>query len=137
MPLYGVARKFMGNMNLFTRFPAGVNEKGLINPDLFIIYQAGKEFSLRSDAHLFYSQYPLINEGREIVGKYLRSERDLSLNYKPIKGIEIIYGFSFTIANKRMELLNKVPDAGKIPVWSHLMISYTPRLLSQKWFELR
>jgi len=137
VPLYGVAWKFMGNMNLFTRFPADVNEKGLINPYLFIIYQAGKKLSLRGDAHLFYSQYPLIKEGRETDGKYLGFESDLSLNYKPVKGIEIIYGFSFTIADKRMELLNKIPDAGKIPVWSYLMISCTPRLLSRKWFKLQ
>jgi len=137
VPLYGVAWKFMGNMNLFTRFPADVNEKGLINPYLFIIYQAGKKLSLRSDAHLFYSQYPLIKEGRETDGKYLGFESDLSLNYKPTKGIEIIYGFSFTIADKRMELLNKIPDAGKTPVWSYLMISCTPRLLSRKWFKLQ
>lgn len=137
VPLYGVAWKFMGNMNLFTRFPADVNEKGLINPYLFIIYQAGKKLSLRGDAHLFYSQYRLIKEGRETDGKYLGFESDLSLNYKPIKGIEIIYGFSFTIADKRMELLNKIPDAGKTPVWSYLMISCTPRLLSRKWFKLQ
>ncbi|WP_229214243.1 alginate export family protein [Dyadobacter flavalbus] len=54
VPLYGVAWKFMGNMNLFTRFPADVHEKGLINPYLFIIYQSGKKLSLRSDMHLFY-----------------------------------------------------------------------------------
>lgn len=130
VPLYGVAWKFMGNMNLFTRFPADVNEKGLINPYLFIIYQASKKLSFRGDAHLFYSQYPLIKEGREIDGKYLGFESDLSLNYKPVKSIEIIYGFSFTVADKRMELLNKVPDAGKIPIWSYLMVSYTPRLLA-------
>jgi hypothetical protein len=137
VPLYGVAWKFMGNMNLFTRFPADVNEKGLVNPYLFIIYQASKKFFLRSDTHLFYSQYPLINEGKKVDGKYLGFESDLSLNYKPVKGIEIIYGFSFTIADKRMELLNKVPDAGKIPVWSFLMVSFTPRLLSRKWFRIQ
>ncbi len=40
-------------MNLFTRFPADVDEKGLINPYLFIIHQAGKNLPLRADAHLF------------------------------------------------------------------------------------
>jgi hypothetical protein len=136
VPLYGVAWKFMGNMNLFTRFPADVNAKGLVNPYLFVIYQAGKNLSLRGDAHLFYSQYPLMKEGSEIEGKYLGFESDLSLNYKPVKGIEIIYGFSFTVADERMELLNKVPDAGKIPVWSYLMISFTPKLLNLKWSSM-
>jgi len=137
VPLYGVAWKFMGNMNLFTRFPADVNEKGLVNPYLFIIHQAGKRLSFRGDAHLFYSQYPLLSEGSEIDGKYLGFESDLSFNYKPVKSLEIIYGFSFTVADKRMVLLNKVPDAGKIPVWSYLMISYVPRLLAQKWVKAR
>ncbi|MEQ1624720.1 MAG: hypothetical protein ABL870_08525, partial [Sediminibacterium sp.] len=34
--LYGVAWKFMGNMNVFTRFPVDVAGKGLINPYMFI-----------------------------------------------------------------------------------------------------
>lgn len=136
VPLYGVAWKFMGNMNLFTRFPADVNGKGLVNPYLFVIYQAGRKLTLRSDAHLFYSQFPLLSEGREIGGKYLGFEGDLSLNFKPVKGIEVIYGFSFTVADQRMELLKKVPDAGKLPVWSYLMISFTPHLVTRKWFKL-
>jgi len=135
VPLYGVAWKFMGNMNLFTKFPADLNEKGLVNPYLFINYQAGKRLSLRGDAHLFYSQYPLLLEGREIDGTYLGFESDLSLNYKPVKALEIIYGFSFTVADKRMELLNKVPNSDKNPVWSYLMISFAPRLLNRKWFK--
>jgi hypothetical protein len=137
VPLYGVAWKFMGNMNLFTRFPADVQDKGLLNPYFFTIYQAGNKLSLRSDAHLFYSQYPLVTEGRDIDGKYLGFENDLSVNYKPIKGLEIIYGFSFTIAEKRMELLHKVIDSRKIPVWSYLMVSYTPGLFSRKWFNMQ
>ncbi|SDH36049.1 hypothetical protein SAMN04487996_13423 [Dyadobacter soli] len=137
VPLYGVAWKFMGNMNLFTRFPADVNEKGLVNPYLFVVYQASKKLSFRGDSHLFYSQYPLLEEGRQIDGTYLGFEGDLSLNYKPVKALEIIYGFSFTLANKRMELLGKVPDSGEVPVWSYLMISYAPRLFSRKWIDVR
>ena len=137
VPLYGVAWKFMGNMNLFTRFPADVNEKGLVNPYFFIIYQATKKLSVRGDAHLFYSQYPLLTEGREVDGKYLGFESDLSFNYKPIKGLEIIYGFSFTAATQRMELLKKVPDARKTPVWSYLMVSFAPRLLNRKGVRAR
>lgn len=133
VPLYGVAWKFMGNMNLFTKFPGDLNDKGLVNPYLFIIYQAGKKLSLRGDAHLFYSQYPLLKEGREIDGTYLGFESDLSLNYKPVKAVEIIYGFSLTVADKRMELLSKVPDSSKIPIWSYLMVSFTPRLFSRQW----
>ncbi len=109
--------------------------KGWLILICFIIYQAGKKLFLRSDAHLFYSQYLLLSEGREIRGKYLGFESDLSLTYRPVKALEIIYGFSFTFADKRMELFNKVNDAGKIPVWSYLMVSYAPRLMSRKWLK--
>ncbi len=135
VPLYGVAWKFMGNMNLFTRFPADVNEKGLVNPYVFVIHQAGKKLSLRADAHLFYSQHSLLKSGDALAGKYLGFESDVSLNFRPVKNLEIIYGISFTLAEERMELLKKAPDAGKIPVWSYLMISYTPRLLHIKSYR--
>ena len=128
VPLYGVAWKFMGNMNLFTRFPTDVGDKGLVNPYLFVIRQMSKKLSLRADAHLFYSQFSPAKENDRLEGTYLGFESDLSLNYKPVRNLEIIYGFSFTIANERMELLQKVPDAGKTPIWSYLMISYAPRL---------
>ena len=132
VPLYGVAWKFMGNMNFFTRFPADVNDKGLINPYLFLIYQLSKKMSLRADAHLFYSQYQLTDSNKNLAGKYLGFENDLSFNFKPVNKVEIIFGFSSAFVEKRMELLNKVSDSDKIPVWSYLMISFTPRLLQAK-----
>ncbi|MCF0054834.1 alginate export family protein [Dyadobacter sp. CY356] len=133
VPLYGVAWKFMGNMNLFTRFPADVNDKGLINPYLFAIFQMNKKLSLRADFHLFYSQHQLKESGKDLQGKYLGFENDLSLNYRPFNRLEVIYGFSYTPSDKRMEVYKKVPDASKTPVWSYLMISYTPKLFYRKW----
>ncbi|MCF2491053.1 alginate export family protein [Dyadobacter sp. CY347] len=131
VPLYGVAWKFMGNMNLFTRFPADLNDRGLVNPYLFILYQINKKVAFRSDFHLFYSQHQL-SESNDFSGKYLGFENDISVNYKPVKRLEVIFGFSSTFATERMELLKKVPDSGKVPVWSYLMVSYTPRLLHLK-----
>ncbi|MBE9461391.1 alginate export family protein [Dyadobacter sp. UP-52] len=128
VPLYGVTWKFMGNMNLFTRFPADVNDKGLINPYLFGIYQVSKKLSLRADFHLFYLQHPIRDSGKNLSGKYLGFENDISLNFKPINRLEIIYGLSYTMADQRMELLKKVTDSDKTPVWSYLMISYIPNL---------
>ncbi len=135
VPLYGVAWKFMGNMNLFTRFPADVNGKGLVNPYLFAILQANNRLSLRLDSHLFFSMHPLLIEGVETDGRYLGFESDLSMNYKPVTPIEINYGFCVTLASQRMELLGKVKDTGKIPVWSYVMISYAPRLFTKKWLR--
>ncbi|WP_439584951.1 hypothetical protein [Dyadobacter bucti] len=137
VPLYGVAWKFMGNMNLFTRFPADVNDKGLVNPYLFAIYQVSKKLSARADVHLFYSQHPFGEPGKDLKGRYLGFENDISLNFKPASQLEITYGFSSTFAAKRMELLKKVSDSTKIPVWSYLMISFRPRLLHLKKYSAK
>jgi hypothetical protein len=130
VPLYGVAWKFMGNMNLFTRFPADVNEKGLVNPYLFAILQVSPKLSLRADGHLFFSQHQL-KTPQNLTGKYLGFENDLSVNFRPSKRIEVIYGLSYTKATRRMEVLQKIPDSQKVAVWQYLMVSYTPRLLQR------
>lgn len=132
VPLYGVAWKFMGNMNLFTRFPGDVNGKGLVNPYLFIIYRPAKNFSLRVDSHLFYSQYPLLDSNNDEAGRYLGFENDLSINYKPAKNVDMTLGLSYLFAEKSMELLHKVVDSDRIPIWSYLMISYNPKILHHK-----
>lgn len=126
--LYGVAWKFMGNMNFFTRFPADINNSGLVNPYLFVLYKAGKKLSFRADSHLFYTQYPLRNDNNEKAARYLGFENDLSLNYKPVKNVNINFGFSYLIAEKSMELLKKVEDADETPVWSYLMVSFNPEI---------
>lgn len=119
--LYGVAWKFMGNMNLFTRFPEDVSGKGLINPYLFAIHNFNPRLSVRSDIHLFFTQYPRLSQSSD---NYLGFENDLSAKYKPLKNLEINYGFSYLIPQKRAGLLPKVRDVSKPALWSYLMISY-------------
>jgi hypothetical protein len=123
---YGVAWKFMGNMNFFTRFPADVNGKGLINPYLFILQEINTKFSVRADFHLFYTQYPIINLYRK--DQYLGFETDLSLNYKPRKDININFGFSWYSSYGNMLALKKIETVNDTPVWSYFMISYSPQL---------
>lgn len=123
--LYGVAWKFMGNMNFFTKFPADINNKGLVNPYLFALFPLGKKISIRSDYHLFFTQYPLINDQEINEKKYLGFENDLSIKLTPIKNLEINHGFSYYIAQKQMEYLKKLSDHKRIPIWAYLMISYT------------
>ncbi|MBL7859359.1 MAG: alginate export family protein [Cyclobacteriaceae bacterium] len=132
VPLYGVAWKFMGNMNLFARFPADVNNRGLVNPYLFISFQFDKKYSVRADGNLFYSQHSLTDARNKKAHKYLGFESDLSLNFKPLKSLELNFGFSFLLPEKSMEILNKVSDSDTIPVWSYLMISFNPILLQYK-----
>lgn len=128
--LYGVAWKFMGNMNVFTRFPNDLNGKGLVNPYLFIIYSFNPKLSVRSDAHLFYTQYPQIDSKAQELHKYLGFEHDLSFKYKPIKSLEINYGFSYLLPQEEIALLPKVIDANRTALWSYLMVSYNLNIIN-------
>jgi hypothetical protein len=133
VPLYGVAWKFMGNMNFFTRFPADVDGRGLFNPYLFAIYQVNEQLSLRADGNLFYTQYPLAYANGQTAARYLGFESDLSFRYKPIKPLEVNFGFSFLLPERSMTLLRKVEDQRVVPVWSYLMVAYQLGLWHRRW----
>ncbi len=132
VPLYGVAWKFMGNMNFFTRFPVDVNSSGLVNPYLFILQKINSKLAIRADGHLFFSQHALLDEKKNKAERYLGFENDLSLNYKPMKALDINFGFSYLLAQSSVELLNKVENSEKIPVWSYLMVSFNTEIFRTK-----
>ncbi|MEL1254791.1 alginate export family protein [Flavobacterium sp. DGU38] len=123
--LYGVTWKFNGNMNVFTRFPADVGGKGLINPYLFTTIPLNSKLSIRSDFHLFYTQYHLKNELNKDVKKFLGFENDISLKYIPVKPLEINCAFSFYQSTDSMKYLPKIQDENKTAFWSYLMVSYS------------
>ena len=133
--LYGVAWKFMGNMNVFTRFPNDVNGKGLVNPYLFVTIPFNKKISLRSDFHLFYTQYPLLNTEGQAINKFLGFENDISLKYIPNKNIEVNYAFAFLNSTDSMKYLPKIHDENKLAVWSYLMVSYSLNALNIKHYQ--
>ncbi|MDP5202070.1 alginate export family protein [Flavobacterium sp. DG2-3] len=123
--LYGVTWKFNGNMNVFTRFPADVGGKGLVNPYLFYLFQINSKLSLRSDFHLFYTQYPLENDLNQEMSRFLGFENDISMKYVPIKELEINVAFSFYKATDSMINLPKIQDVNQLSYWSYLMVSYS------------
>ena len=130
--LYGVAWKFMGNMNIFTRFPSDVAGKGLVNPYFFTIFSVNKELSLRADMHLFFTQYSPGNGASPKPSTYLGWESDLSFRWQPVKRLEINYGFSFLKSASSMQYLPKIVDYNKTAIWSYLMASYTLNLYQPK-----
>ena len=133
--LYGVTWKFNGNMNVFTRFPADVGGKGLINPYLFGTIPLNTKLSLRSDFHLFYSQYHLLNNSGQEVKKFLGFENDLSLKYVPVKELEINCAFSFYQSTSTMQYLPKIQDDNKLAFWSYLMVSYSFNAVNLKRYK--
>lgn len=131
VPLYGVAHRFMGNMDFFTRFPGDVSSAGLINPYLFLWYQKGKIF-LRAENHLFYSQSNYVFKG-ENLKKYLGFETDLRINYKFTSYAELEGGVSMAFVTNSMAVIRnpKVADpeaVHKTPYWSYVSFKFTPTL---------
>lgn len=133
--LYGVTWKFNGNMNVFTRFPNDVKGKGLVNPYLFTVIPVSSKLSLRSDFHLFYTQYPLLNNLGQETTKFLGFENDISLKYTPVKELEINYAFSFYKSTDTMKYLPKIQDENKLALWSYLMVSYSFNAVNSKHYK--
>ncbi|MCI9845039.1 alginate export family protein [Flavobacterium pectinovorum] len=133
--LYGVTWKFNGNMNVFTRFPTDVGSKGLINPYLFTTIPLHPKLSIRTDFHLFYTQYHLKNELNQNVKKFLGFENDISLKYNPIKALEVNCAFSFYQSVDSMKYLPKIQDENKTAFWSYLMVSYSFNALNIKRYK--
>ncbi|HJS01796.1 MAG TPA: alginate export family protein [Flavobacterium sp.] len=131
VPLYGVAWKFMGNMDYFTSFPTDVKNGGLINPYLILNYDITKKLALRSDFHLFYLENKVKNTLNQNIDSYLGFENDLSIHYKCNAFTMIDFGFSYMAAEKSMETL-KVGNSSITPVWSYLMITFKPELFNFK-----
>ncbi|MHA4846144.1 alginate export family protein [Flavitalea antarctica] len=135
--LYGVAWKFMGNMNIFTRFPPDVAGNGLINPYFFILIPIVKNLAFRSDFHLFFSQHSPGRNTGQTTKKYLGFENDLSFRYIPLTNIEVNYGFSFFKSSSAMKFLPKIQDENKMAYWSYLMISCNLNILDSKRYNNR
>jgi len=129
---YGVAWKFMGNMNLFTRFPDDVKDRGLVNPYCFILVPINNKIAIRSDFHLFYLQNSLQNLNGSDLKKYLGFEHDLSARYNATKRIELNYGFSYFLPESTMSSLPKIIDANKTAIWSYFMLSYSINVVNSK-----
>ncbi|HRI20145.1 MAG TPA: alginate export family protein [Panacibacter sp.] len=126
VPLYGVAHRFMGNMDLFATFPTDVNNAGLINPYLFLWYRKNKIW-LRFESHLFYSQSRFLNKGVE-QKKYLGFENDWRINYKVTPAFEIESGFCWAAITDAMVAIKKSGDTKAFPYWGYLTLRFTPTI---------
>ena len=132
VPLYGVAHRFMGNLDLFTTFPSDVKSGGLINPYLFLQYTKGK-WNVRLENHLFYSHTGFPFRGLPYNNKYLGFENDWRINFKPTPVIDIEYGFCWAmVTNSMIEVKSSgktkedLSKYSKTPYWSYISLKLTP-----------
>ena len=131
VPLYGVAHRFMGNLDLFATFPTDVNGAGLVNPYLFFQYIKNK-ISLRIENHLFYSQSQFVFKG-DPLDKYLGFENDWRFNYKPGKITDLEIGLCWaSVTNSMVYVKNPkvlTEDVGRYsqtPYFAYVSLRLTP-----------
>lgn len=128
VPLYGVAHRFNGFMDLFTKFPGDLNNAGLFNPYLFISKNINTKLEISSNNHLFYTQKAFVNSFNKELNKFMGYEHDLLVTYKPNNYTNIEGGFSFALPTDTMTAIKKSGDSSKIATWAYIQVKFTPRL---------
>lgn len=129
VPLYGVAHRFNGFMDLFTKFPNDVNNAGLVNPYLFLTKNINAKLEIGSYSHMFFTQRQFITSSGDKLTKYMGYEHDLLLTYKPNNYFNIEGGFCFALPTETMTAIKKSGEAARVPTWFYIQCKFSPRLL--------
>ena len=128
VPLYGVAHRFNGSMDLITKFPNDVSGAGLVNPYLFLIQPVAGKFELRADFHTFYLQQNYyINDYK--FDKYLGFENDFLFTFKPNNITKVDLGLSYMLPTESLEAVRKSGESKYNLTWIYLSLTFKPQLL--------
>jgi len=131
VPLYGVAHRFNGSMDLITRFPTDVGGAGLINPYLFLIHPLSKKLDLRADFHTFHSQTDyLVADVRQ--DRYLGFENDFLLTFKPNQVLKLDAGFSYMLPSESFALIKGAGNPDLNLTWAYICLTFKPVLFTSK-----
>lgn len=125
VPLYGVAHRFNGSMDLITKFPNDTKNAGLVNPYLFIIKSIGKKAELRSDFHTF-SLMKDYYQGDNKISKFLGFENDWLFSYKPNQVLRIDLGFSYMSPSKSFQIIKGSGNAKYDLTWTYVSFIFKP-----------
>jgi hypothetical protein len=128
-PLYGVNHRFLGSMDYFIRFPADLNNAGLIAPYLFTSFKINDKITFRADGHIFLSEKDFISKN-QVIDKYLGFENDLLLIYKPNNFTTLQLGYSYLLPTESMNIIKKGSGIERWQDWAFLMITFKPNILN-------
>jgi len=131
-PLYGVAHRFNGYMDLFTRFPDDLKSHGLINPYLKFTFTASTKVSFKCDFHSFMTEQDVITKTNTKLSRNMGFENDWLILWKPRKEISTETGICWASATQTMGEI-KGGDYQKTPHWFYFQISVSPELLKKKF----
>lgn len=124
VPLYGVAHRFNGSLDYFTRFPADTKNGGLLNPYLYLDYKLNEKIGFSSNFHYFCSEQKLIKAGDEL-NRTLGFEQDLLFKYNPHKIIGLEVGYSYIIPTESLEFV-KNTTTNKFNQWAYVQLTIKP-----------
>jgi hypothetical protein len=129
VPLYGVAHRFNGSMDLITKFPTDVAGAGLVNPYLFLIQPLSTKIDLRADFHTFHLQQDYYTVDDIKIDRYLGFENDFMISYKPNAVTKVDLGVSYMLPTESFEIV-KSSGNGKLNLtWIYLSLTFRPQLL--------
>ena len=131
VPLYGVAHRFNGSLDLIARFPQDVGNAGLVNPYFFLIQNINKKIDARCDIHLFYLKENYVVKDEKL-NHYLGWENDWMFTYKPNGFTTLELGYSFAPVTETFEIIKKSGPAvsRQVAQFAYLMITFKPVLFS-------
>ena len=138
-PLYGTNHKFYGFMDYFYvgNFHGQAATSSGLN-DIFVKanWTLGSKTTLASDLHFFSSPAKLVDPDNtdEEIDKYLGTELDLVLTWKPTKSVVINLGYSQMWATSSMEAIKATPgDHTALNNWAWLMVDFAPVIFSKNF----
>ncbi|MDG2433429.1 alginate export family protein [Flavobacterium sp.] len=133
VPLYGVAHRFNGSLDYFTRFPTDLNNAGLVNPYFYISKTINSHLEISSNNHLFYTQKSFVTAANTTLTKFMGYEHDLLITYKPNSYTAIESGFSVALPSNTLTAIKKTGDANRIPTWAYVQVKFTPTLFNSSF----
>ena len=128
VPLYGVAHRFNGFMDFFTKFPVDVHYSGLVNPYFFVSKTIGKKIEISSNNHLFYTQRTFLSPTNGALKKFMGYEHDLQISYKPNSYTAIEGGYSVALPTNTLTAIKKTGNSNQIANWAYIQVKFTPTL---------
>lgn len=129
VPLYGVAHRFNGSMDLITKFPGDVGGAGLVNTYLFLSQPASDKIEFRVDFHTFHLQQNYYTGNNVKTDRYLGFENDFLITYKPNAVTKVDLGVSYMLPTETFEIIKNSGNSRYNLSWVFLSMTFRPQLL--------
>ncbi len=133
-PLYGTNHKFYGYMDFFNvgnpfSQPGNPYDVGLIN-----FYQKAKwnfteKMAFDINLHQFLSDTEVFNVAGNSMSRYMGTEIDLLLTFRPEQAATLFIGYSQMIQTDTMERVKRNSNASSFNGWAWVMFRLNPHIL--------